>query len=56
LGEGSKVPSDKSILDVVQEAEVEIDSSCGMGDSGTCPVDVVSGGIDRRDFLLREEE
>nr|WP_271209097.1 PDR/VanB family oxidoreductase [Rhodococcus wratislaviensis] len=50
------VPADRSILDVVREAGVQVLSSCQEGTCGTCETVVISGDIDHRDALLSEEE
>ncbi|WP_409330870.1 PDR/VanB family oxidoreductase [Trujillonella humicola] len=50
------VPPDRSILEVVEEAGVEVLSSCREGTCGTCETDVIEGDVDHRDSLLDEEE
>jgi ferredoxin-NADP reductase len=50
------VPADKSILDAVRGAGVQIESSCREGICGTCEVQVVEGLPDHRDFVLDVEE
>jgi ferredoxin-NADP reductase len=50
------VPSDASILDVVNEAGVEVLSSCREGTCGTCETSVLAGQVDHRDSLLTPEE
>jgi ferredoxin-NADP reductase len=50
------VPPDKSILQVVQEAGIDVLSSCMEGTCGTCEVDVVDGEPDHRDSFLSPRE
>ncbi|MEU6641057.1 PDR/VanB family oxidoreductase [Saccharomonospora sp. NPDC046836] len=51
-----RVPADKSILQVVEEAGVPVLSSCQEGTCGTCETEVREGEPDHRDSLLTEEE
>ncbi|MDT0612157.1 PDR/VanB family oxidoreductase [Streptomyces lancefieldiae] len=50
------VPADRSILEVVQEAGVEVLSSCQEGTCGSCETAVLAGKPDHRDSLLSEKE
>ncbi|MEV0224333.1 PDR/VanB family oxidoreductase [Streptomyces sp. NPDC050704] len=50
------VAPDRSVLETVQEAGVEVDSSCREGTCGTCETDVLDGTPDHRDSLLSEDE
>ncbi|MFI7132327.1 PDR/VanB family oxidoreductase [Nonomuraea sp. NPDC050153] len=50
------VPPERSILDVVQEAGVQVLSSCHEGTCGTCETAVLAGAVDHRDSLLTAEE
>lgn len=50
------VPPDKSVLQVLEEAGVDILSSCTEGTCGTCETGVLAGEVDHRDSLLTEEE
>ena len=50
------VPQDKSVLEVLEEAGVDILSSCREGTCGTCETVVLDGVPDHRDSLLTEEE
>ena len=50
------VPSDRSILSVVEEAGVEVLSSCSEGTCGTCETGVLEGVLDHRDSVLDAEE
>lgn len=51
-----EVPSDRSILDVVREAGVDVPSSCEEGTCGTCETTVLEGDPDHRDSVLSELE
>ncbi|WP_413811029.1 PDR/VanB family oxidoreductase [Streptomyces sp. OE57] len=55
-GQVLRVPADKSILDVMEDASIEILSSCREGTCGTCETGVLSGAIDHRDVLLTSDE
>lgn len=50
------VPPDKSILEVVEEAGVEVLSSCRTGTCGTCETAVLEGIPDHRDDVLSADE
>lgn len=50
------VPSEKSILEVLTEAGIEVPRSCEQGVCGTCEVRVISGEIDHRDSILSSAE
>lgn len=50
------VPTDRSILEVVEEAGVEVLSSCSEGTCGTCETAVLEGEPDHRDSVLDEVE
>ena len=50
------VPSDRSILDVVSDAGIQVLSSCTEGTCGTCETRVISGQIDHRESVLSQEE
>lgn len=59
LAESGKVltvPADKSILQVLEEADVPILSSCTEGTCGTCETGVLEGVVDHRDSLLTAPE
>jgi ferredoxin-NADP reductase len=51
-----EVPPDRSILSVVEEAGVQILSSCQEGTCGTCETGVLAGEPEHRDSLLTPEE
>jgi ferredoxin-NADP reductase len=50
------VPADRSIVDVLVEAGVDILTSCEEGTCGTCETAVVAGVPDHRDSVLTDEE
>ncbi|MFG1923137.1 PDR/VanB family oxidoreductase [Cryptosporangium sp. NPDC048952] len=50
------VPTDRSILEVVEAAGVTVLSSCQEGTCGTCETAVLSGEVDHRDSLLTDDE
>lgn len=51
-----QVPADRSILDVVTEAGVEVMHDCEEGICGSCETKVVEGEIDHRDYVLTNQE
>ena len=55
-GETIVVPSDKTILEALQEAGIDAPSSCRVGVCGTCEVQVLAGEPDHRDLILTDEE
>ena len=50
------VPSDKTIIQVVREAGVEIESSCEDGLCGCCRVRLLGGAAEHRDLVLTDKE
>jgi ferredoxin-NADP reductase len=50
------VPPGKSIIDVLEENDVSVLSSCLEGVCGTCETRIVDGTPDHRDSLLSEDE
>jgi vanillate monooxygenase ferredoxin subunit len=50
------VPPGKSILDVVQEAGIKVDSSCEQGVCGSCSTRLLAGESDHRDSFLSTQE
>lgn len=50
------VSSDRTILEVVREAGVEVLSSCEEGTCGTCETGVLAGSVDHRDSILTPGE
>lgn len=49
-------PADKSILEVVQEAGIDVLSACSQRTCGTCETAVIEGTIDHRDSVLTSDE
>ena len=58
LGVEVVVPADRSMLDTLEEAGVEIVADCRRGECGLCAVDVVeaSGRIDHRDVFFSDHQ
>lgn len=50
------VPADRSVVEVLIEAGVDVLTSCEEGTCGTCETAVLSGDPDHRDSVLTEEE
>ncbi|OWO98199.1 MOSC domain-containing protein [Marssonina coronariae] len=50
------VPSEKTLLSVIREAGLEIDSSCEVGNCGACKVMVRKGVVEHRGSALSAEE
>ncbi len=50
------VPTDRSVVDVLDEAGVTVLTSCGEGTCGTCETTVLDGLPDHRDSVLTEAE
>ncbi|MGO1120621.1 PDR/VanB family oxidoreductase [Rhodovibrionaceae bacterium A322] len=55
-GQTFEVPADKSLLDVLLDADVDVDFGCSEGVCGACITDVISGEIDHRDGILDDGE
>ena len=51
-----QVPADKTILEVLTDHGIEVESLCEEGYCGTCITDVVEGEPDHRDIVLTDEE
>lgn len=58
IGDGRvfTIPADKSIVEVLEEAGVDVMYDCQRGDCGICQTDVLSGAPDHRDVVLSETE
>jgi len=50
------VAADRSILEVAEEAGIDLLSSCAEGTCGTCETPVLAGVVDHRDSVLSDEE
>lgn len=55
-GRSFTVPPDKSIVDVLVEAGVDVMFDCRRGDCGICQTAVLEGMPDHRDYILSESE
>lgn len=55
-GQVFTVPPGKSIIDVLEEAGVDLIHDCRRGDCGICQTGVISGIPDHRDVVLSEAE
>jgi len=55
-GEVFTVPADRSILDVLEENGLAVDTSCREGICGTCVLPVLDGEPDHRDNCLTKKE
>ena len=55
-GKRLQVPADKSLLQVLREAGIRVESSCRDGVCGTCETRVLAGTPDHRDSVLTAEE
>ena len=51
-----RVPKDKTLLDVLNEAKCDVLYDCERGECGVCRVDVLEGAVDHRDYALTERE
>lgn len=50
------VPPDKTILEVLNEAGLDMPSSCEAGTCGTCRMRLIEGEADHRDLVLFDDE
>jgi ferredoxin-NADP reductase len=50
------VPAGRAVLDVLEDAGVDVLSSCREGTCGTCETAVLDGVVDHRDSLLTADE
>ncbi|KAL7619430.1 hypothetical protein AAE478_009969 [Parahypoxylon ruwenzoriense] len=55
-GKVLQVPGEKSLLDVLNEAGFEIESSCLVGNCGTCMVEVCKGEVLHQGVALEDEQ
>ncbi|MHB9756350.1 PDR/VanB family oxidoreductase [Streptomyces sp. BYX5S] len=55
-GGSVRVPADRTVLDALQEAGVEVLYSCTEGTCGTCETEVLAGEVDHRDSVLTAAE
>src|SRR5262249_22654291 len=50
------VPADKSVLNALREAGIDVSSSCQEGTCGTCETVVLAGLVEHRDSVLTPSE
>jgi ferredoxin-NADP reductase len=50
------VPADKTLLQVLNTAGCDVMFDCERGECGVCAVEVISGDIDHRDYVLTSAE
>lgn len=55
-GQVFTIPADKTIIEVLEEAGVDVMFDCARGDCGICQTDVISGEPDHRDVVLSDAE
>lgn len=55
-GETYHIPADRSIVEVLNEADCGIDTSCEEGICGTCIMEVLQGTPEHRDSVLTKSE
>ena len=55
-GDTYQIPADRSIVDVLEENGVDVDTSCQEGICGTCTMTVLEGEPDHRDNVLTKAE
>jgi phthalate 4,5-dioxygenase reductase subunit len=55
-GEVLKVPTTKTVLEVLRDHGLDVPSSCETGTCGTCRTKMLAGEADHRDLVLAEHE
>jgi len=55
-GDVYTIPAGKTIIEVLEEAGLDLIYDCQRGDCGICQTDVISGEPDHRDVVLSEAE
>ena len=55
-GAAYNIPADKSIVDVLREHGIDVDTSCEAGTCGTCKTHYLEGEPDHNDFVLTDAE
>lgn len=50
------IPSDKTILQVLREHDIYVETACELGVCGTCRTRILSGDVDHRDYVLDQHE
>jgi MOSC domain-containing protein YiiM/ferredoxin-NADP reductase len=51
-----EVPAEKTLLQVLRDAGLEVESSCEAGNCGTCRIEVCGGAVEHRGSALSEED
>jgi len=51
-----EIPASRSMVDVLNDAGLEVETSCVSGLCGSCKVRYLSGEVDHQDFILSEDE
>ena len=51
-----QVPADRTLLDTLRAANIDVPSDCGEGLCGSCEVQVLCGAVDHRDVVLTRHE
>ncbi|KAE8452735.1 hypothetical protein EG329_013007 [Mollisiaceae sp. DMI_Dod_QoI] len=55
-GKVLEVDAEKTLLQVMREAGLDVDSSCETGNCGTCRIEVCDGKVEHRGSALSEED
>ena len=55
-GQTLEVPGDKTILQVLREQSIAVETACELGVCGTCRTRYLEGEADHRDFVLETHE
>lgn len=55
-GRTLRVPQNRTLLEVLNEANCDVLYDCERGECGVCRVDVLEGAVDHRDYVLTERE
>lgn len=55
-GQVVQIPADKTIIEALEDAGLDLMYDCQRGDCGICQTDVISGTPDHRDVILTEAE
>ena len=55
-GQVFDVPADRTIIEVLREGGIEVETSCESGLCGTCKTRYVSGLPEHRDLVLDDQE
>ena len=50
------IPADKTIIEILEENDVDVMYDCARGDCGICQTDVISGTPEHRDVVLSDAE